>query len=990
MVSESSLLYQKSCEWRKPLLIAAAYLVLGLASHFYSPNEILRIASLASGVGFAALLLGGTRYIFGVFLGALMLNALATNSVLAATGLALGHVMAAQLGTFLLTRKGRPLRFMGTLTDYLRLIGFGSLASLLSASLVLLLGGNLGLESSLEAAIHWWMAEALGIVLFTPLILAWAQPRSIPLNSKQKVESLLLIGLTLLAANVVFLNAFNSYVSDTPRGYMMFLFISWVAIRLGVRGVTFVTVIIAAQAFAGALMQIGYFAHEITQGGLHNYWAYLVILSITGMAFTTHTRALRLALRELNLKDAALNATANGVVITDITGEIKWANQAVTELSGYSRQEILGHNPRELVRSDKQSAEFYKNLWDTILAKKVWHGQLVNRRKDGSLHDEELTITPLLNDQNEITHFVAVKQDISMRVRAEKRIAYSEALFRSLFENMGSGVAIYTAVEEGADFVFKDLNLAAEKMDGIKRADLIGKRLTTVFPGVKESGIFAFFQEVYRTGEPQTCPTMFYQDNRLSGWRENRVYRLASGEVIAIYDDVTERKRAEFALSNSHEKISALLNSMAEGAYGVDIKGNCTFVNNSFLQILGFDSADEVVGKDIHELIHHSHSDGSLYPASECQMYAAYQRNEKIHCVDEVFWRKDEVAVPIEYWSQPILTDGVMTGAIATFVDITERKLTEEKLRYSEQRFRDVSEAAGEYLWEINTNMEYTFVSARSLEVKGYTPEELLGHTPMEFMHEEDLAVVSEIVSHALENQPFKLQHRNITKTGEVTWEEVSGIPYFNKQGTMLGLRGVGMSITERKEREEQVHRLAFYDPLTHLPNRRLLNERLAQALVNFKRNDQYAALMFLDLDNFKPLNDEHGHVVGDLLLIEVANRIKSCVREVDTVARFGGDEFVIKLSRLNTDEVEAAALALSIAEKIRARVAEPYQLTVTNEDMSEMVVEHRCSASIGVTIFGKNALSQVEVMKQADAAMYQAKEAGRNAIRFFEEKTAS
>jgi len=269
--------------------------------------------------------------------------------------------------------------------------------------------------------------------------------------------------------------------------------------------------------------------------------------------------------------------------------------------------------------------------------------------------------------------------------------------------------------------------------------------------------------------------------------------------------------------------------------------------------------------------------------------------------------------------------------------------------------------------------------------VKGYTPEELLGHTPMEFMHEEDLAVVSEIVSRALENKPSKLQHRNITKTGEVTWEEVSGIPYFDKQGTMLGLRGVGLSITERKEREEQVHLLAFYDPLTRLPNRRLLNERLAQALVNFKRNDQYAALMFLDLDNFKPLNDQHGHVVGDLLLIEVANRIRSCVREVDTVARFGGDEFVIKLSRLNTDKTEAAALALSIAEKIRACVAEPYQLTVTHDDMSEMLVEHRCSASIGVTIFGKNATSQAEVMKQADAAMYQAKEAGRNSIRIYE-----
>lgn len=976
----------KLCQWRKVLLVTGAYLSLGIATYFYPANPIIQINLLASGIGFAALLLGGKRFILGVFLGGFGLNLLATNVPLVAVGLALGQVIAAQMGAWLITRKDTPLRFMGTLTAYLRLIGLGSLACLLSSALAILLEFNLGLPFSLVTAFDIYMTQALGIVILTPLLLAWAKPRSMPLNLKQRVEAILLIALTLLIANLVFLNTFSRFVDVTPKDYMMFLFIAWVAIRLGVRGVTFVTLLIAGQVLASAHLQIGYFEHEISQTGLRHYSTYLIILAMTGMAFTTHTRALRLTLRELHLKDSALNATANGVVITDINGEIKWANAAVAALSGYSREEMLGHNPRDLVKSGRQDTAFYKNLWDTILAKKVWHGQLINRCKDGSLHDEELTITPLLNEQNNITHFVAIKQDISARVATEQHLAYNEALFRGLFENMSSGVAIYTAVDDGADFVFRDINPAAEKMDGIKRSDLVGKRVTEVFPGVKASGIFEFFQTVYRTGEPQTCPIKFYHDARLAVWRENRVYRLASGEVIAIYDDVTERKRAEIALNESHEKIFTLLNSMAEGAYGVDLEGNCTFVNQSFLDILGFDTAEELLGKHIHELIHHSHADRSNYPANECLIYLAYLNNEKIHCTEDVFWRKDESAIPVEYWSQPLLTNGVVSGAIATFIDISERKLTEEKLRYSEQRFRDVSEATGEYLWEINTNMEYTFVSARALAVKGYPPEELLGHTPMEFMHPDDHAVISEMVSHALESKAFKLQHRNLTKSGAVNWEEVSGIPFFDQEGTMLGLRGVGLSITDRKMREEEVHLLAFYDPLTHLPNRRLLNERLAQAFANFKRNDQYAALMFLDLDNFKPLNDQHGHVVGDLLLIEAANRIKSCVREVDTVARFGGDEFVIKLGRLNTDKVAATLLARSIAEKIRTCIAEPYHLKVTQENQQEIIVEHHCSASIGVTVFGKDALSQVEVMKQADAAMYLAKDAGRNVIRFFEE----
>jgi len=424
---------------------------------------------------------------------------------------------------------------------------------------------------------------------------------------------------------------------------------------------------------------------------------------------------------------------------------------------------------------------------------------------------------------------------------------------------------------------------------------------------------------------------------------------------------------------------------MAEGAYGVDTKGNCTFANNSFLKILGYDNANDLIGKHLHELIHHSHPDGSDYPSTECKIYQAYRLNQEMHAVDEVFWKKDGSSIPVEYWSRPIERDGIIIGAIATFIDISERKEAEDKLRYSEQRFRDVSEAAGEYLWELDTNMVYTYVSPRSIDIKGYTPAELLGHTPMEFMHQDDLQVVEEIVKHAIGNKPFKLEHRNITKSGAVVWEEVSGVPFCNKNGDVIGLRGTGLSITDRKEHEDHVHRMAFYDSLTKLPNRRLLNERLTYALTASKRSERYGALLFLDLDNFKPLNDLHGHVVGDLLLIEAANRLHNCVREMDTVARFGGDEFVVMLSDLGTDKSISIEQANNIAEKIRNSLAAPYQLTLTFEDKNDLAIEHRCSASIGVAMFNHADGNQASILKRADEAMYKAKEAGRNSIRFYE-----
>lgn len=341
--------------------------------------------------------------------------------------------------------------------------------------------------------------------------------------------------------------------------------------------------------------------------------------------------------------------------------------------------------------------------------------------------------------------------------------------------------------------------------------------------------------------------------------------RDAAGQIaggVAIVQDVSERRLAEAALHESHQRMHSLLNSMAEGAYGVDIDGNCTFVNQSFLRILKYEHEDEVIGKPIHELIHHSRPDGSPYPASECKMHKAHRERQEVHVVDEVFWKKDGNALPVEYWSRPIILDGVLQGAIATFLDITERNLA-----------------------------------------------------------------------------------------------------------------------------EAQIRNLAFYDTLTQLPNRRLLYDRLGQTLAASKRNGGYDALMLLDLDNFKPLNDTYGHDAGDLLLVEAARRLRTCIRETDTAARLGGDEFVVALSELDRDKAESTRRAAIVAEKIRASLAEPYLLTIRQNGKADLAIEHRCTASIGVVLFDNHA-NREDILKQADVAMYQAKAAGRDRVSFSDQDT--
>jgi diguanylate cyclase (GGDEF)-like protein len=213
---------------------------------------------------------------------------------------------------------------------------------------------------------------------------------------------------------------------------------------------------------------------------------------------------------------------------------------------------------------------------------------------------------------------------------------------------------------------------------------------------------------------------------------------------------------------------------------------------------------------------------------------------------------------------------------------------------------------------------------------------------------------------------------------------------FIDRRGKLSGVFADARDITKRKQAEQKILDLAFHDTLTDLPNRRLLDERLHQAISISKRSGRYGALIFLDLDNFKSLNDTHGHGVGDLLLIEVAHRISSCVRAVDFVARFGGDEFVVIIGDLATGQTKSAALINIVAEKIRTALGNPYILKVKSDEKTEAVVEHRCTSSLGVALFINHAVSSDDVIRWADIAMYQAKEAGGNSIRFYDAKQIS
>ena len=313
-----------------------------------------------------------------------------------------------------------------------------------------------------------------------------------------------------------------------------------------------------------------------------------------------------------------------------------------------------------------------------------------------------------------------------------------------------------------------------------------------------------------------------------------------------------------------------------------------------------------------------------------------------------------------------------------------------QELHQSQALYRMLTEDAQDVLWKTDSRLIVTYISPADERLRGFRADEVVGHHVFDMFTEQGVALVKGLLKRRAVDDTsdasggfltFQVEHR--CKDGRIIWGEVLSKPERNAQGEIVGYHGITREITERRRLEEQVRQLAFYDTLTHLANRRLLVEHLDQAMSASKRSHRHGALLFLDLDNFKSLNDTHGHGVGDLLLIEVAERLKTCVREADTVARFGGDEFVVLLCELDAHKDEASAQAAAIAEKIRMRLSEPYVLPAASSGPATGTIEHRCTASIGVAIFHGRDEGQNSVIDRADAAMYQAKDDGRNRIRF-------
>ncbi|HAU57632.1 MAG TPA: hypothetical protein DCW87_08800, partial [Comamonadaceae bacterium] len=401
------------------------------------------------------------------------------------------------------------------------------------------------------------------------------------------------------------------------------------------------------------------------------------------------------------------------------------------------------------------------------------------------------------------------------------------------------------------------------------------------------------------------------------------------------------------------------LGSISQGVLIVDAQGNATFVNEALCTITGYPE-NGILGRPPDFLWADAGGRTTLWDSAGAPCTLPGKRRD-----GEPFWFDATVS--------PVLDgQGEATHRVVVLRDITENRRIEQEMRIAATAFESlhgmiVTDANGIIL---RVNRAFT-------RMTGYSPDEVIGHTPAMFKSgRHDAEFYVRLWQSLADRGAWFGEIWDRRKNGEVypLLQSISAVR--GDDGQVTHYVAAFSDISERKEAEEKIRHLAFYDPLTRLPNRRLLLDRLQQAMVLGERTGNHGALLFIDLDQFKSLNDTLGHDVGDLLLIEVARRLQDAIRASDTAARLGGDEFVVMLEELSEDATEAAEQARLVGEKVLSTLNQPYHLAGH---------ELRSTPSIGLTLFEGRRATIDELMRQADLAMYQSKSAGRNALHFFD-----
>ena len=646
-----------------------------------------------------------------------------------------------------------------------------------------------------------------------------------------------------------------------------------------------------------------------------------------------------------------LENTSEIVTIVDPDGTLRYANPAFERILGYDPEGAVGKmNVLDYVHPE-DLPHVLEETEEALSRRGVATNKAEYRFRDrgGSWRWMESSGTYLLGDPH-VRGVVVTSRDVTGRVRTGERLRFQAQLLGSV------GEAVVALDTDGRVVYW---NRAAEETYGWSAEEALGRRLKEmVVPEDLRGRADEIMSEVRAgstwTGEfvvrrrdgtlfpaEATNTPIFGEDGGLAG-------------VISVFRDVSDRKKAEEALRQSEAELFSVLESITDGFFILDREWRFAYVNRQ-AEAMMERAREDLVGERVR-------ADFTFYP----RYREAVAENKTVSF--------EGYYPPVGKWYS-VRAYPSRSGLSVYFQDVTGRREAEEKLRRNEASLSEAQRLAhlGSWGWDVET--DEVWWSEETFRIYGFEPGETLPSLEkfMEVVHPDDRGMLGAAIDSALhEHESYDLEHRVVRPGGEVRVVHRRAEVVGGRDGRVLRMVGTAHDITERKSLENRLVYQALHDPLTELPNRQLFEERLGQALGRTRcPKNRRAAVLFMDLDNFKSINDSLGHEVGDLLLVVVAERLKRCLRPEDTVARFGGDEFVVLL-----ESVEGADEAVRVAERIAEAFRRPFV-----PDSRELYI----STSIGIALDEDRSENPADLLRSADTAMYEAKAGASSGYRVFD-----
>jgi diguanylate cyclase (GGDEF)-like protein/PAS domain S-box-containing protein len=687
-----------------------------------------------------------------------------------------------------------------------------------------------------------------------------------------------------------------------------------------------------------------------------------------------------------------------GVSILDSNYRIKEINSALTKITGMTENGLIQglYKKRKYLKMDKTllSQDDFPSARAIKEQREIMNVQIGVIKEDGEIVWTDVSAAPLpFKDET----CVVVTANITGRINAEEALRKGEERFRLFIKSSPLGILMTKPTGEilsANPACCKILQMTEEEVcqggrDGI--VDITDPRLTLALKERQEHG------EIHA----KRITMKRKNGEKFEAEISSVIFEDIEGNQMTsmVLDDISHRKQLEEELAESKERLQNIIELIHEGVSVTDEQGKI-IIWNIFTEKLTGISASEAIDRYIWDIQFQMMGEKLRSPEiyenlkkSLIDFLKTGQAQWANHELVREYIHPNGLALSLLGRVSSIPTSrGFML--VATQQDITERKKMQDALSISEEQFRTLIHNLQIGIVLQGPGSEVILSNPKALSLLGLTEDQLLGKTSMDpywniihedgsVFHPEDRAVQVALRSRKAVGDIVMGVLR--PANNDMVWLMVNADPQLDETGNVKQVITTFIDITERFEMEKKIRQLADYDQLTQLPNRRLLDDRLNHAMAVSKRTNCYGAILFLDLDNFKPLNDRYGHTVGDMLLAEVAVRLKNCVRESDTVARFGGDEFVVMLDQLDETRLKSEEEAITIAEKIRKSIASPFILSVGKGEDSGKTIEHDCAASIGIALFINHEASPEDIIKWADSAMYKSKEEGRNRISLYE-----